>query len=453
MPRVTTRDTSASPQDRYQRRLGAGLTPQAITAAQREADGGRMAPWADLLDEVRQGDPHLHGDLSKRELSLAGAPMELRLPKSATKREGAKALRLCEEAIESIEVPPGSLALSWSGALAHLASATYHGRAGIETVYARVGRYLLPRHLYPIHARRLAWSNARDWRLYLYDAASGDTPFARFPGVACDDQAAFPPGKLLIHTPRSFGTYPTREGLGRALVWYSAFKRWSVRDWIAFAEWSGRGLRVGKYATGRDPSKDARANDEDVEVLEAALDAMSSTVTTVIPDTTDLSVIAAPDSGVHAELVKLCNGEMSKAILGGTLTSDPGDKGARSLGEVHLRAMFQLLRGDADLISDVLRRDLFGPLVRMNLGPSAPVPRPVFNVDPPEDAKARAQRLDLYMSHGLAVPAKWLRDVESIPDPADGEEVVGGKAAPPVVAAPAPKPGNAPPPDPADEAA
>ena len=210
---------------------------------------------------------------------------------------------------------------------------------------------------------------------------------------------------------------------------------------------------MGKYATGRDPLKEPRANDEDVEILAAALDAMSSTVTTVLPDTTDLSVIAAPDSGVHGELVKLCNGEMSKVILGGTLTSDPGDKGARSLGEVHLRAMFQLLRSDAEGLADVIRRDLLTPLVRMNLGDRAPVPFLALNVDPPEDAKARAERLDLYMRHGLAVPAKWLRDVESIPDPKDGEEVVGGKvpAKPEADGAP-PKPG-AKPADDTDEAA
>ena len=64
MAATAQRITTPSPRDRYQRRLGAGLTPQSITAAQREADLGRMAMWADLLDEVRQGDPHLHGDLA-----------------------------------------------------------------------------------------------------------------------------------------------------------------------------------------------------------------------------------------------------------------------------------------------------------------------------------------------------------------------------------------------------
>jgi len=431
MSRATSSITSASPQDRYQRRLGAGLTPQSITAAQREADLGRMHNWADLLDEVRQGDPHLQCDLAKRELSVAGADYELRLPSGASKREGAKALRLCQDAIDAIEVPRGSLAVSFRGGVQRLLSATYHGRAGIEAVYARDGRYLLPRYLFPLHARRLSWSNAGDWRLYLYDATSGDTPYSRFPGVPVGDDTAFPAGKLLIHTAAPFGTYPTREGLGRAIVWYSAFKRWSVRDWLAFAEWAGRGLRVGKYATGRDPSKEARANADDVAVLRDALDAMSSTVTTVLPDTTDLDIKTVVDNHVHEELVKLCNGEMSKIILGGTLTSDPGEKGARSLGEVHLRAMTQLLTADALMVGETLRRDLFAPLVRLNLGDRSPVPMIVFAVATPEDAKSRAERLALYMRHGLEVPAAWLRDLESIPDPKTGESVVGGRRATP----------------------
>lgn len=422
--------TAPSPQDRYQRRLGGGLTPQTITSVQREADTGNMTLWADLLDEIRQGDPHLHGDLQKREMSVSGAEFEIRLPASASKREGARALRLCQDAVEAFEVEAGTLAMGFRATVQSLLSAVYHGRAAAEVVYARDGRYLLPRYVYPIHARRLSWSNERDWRLYVYDATTGDTRFARFPGVPCNDSAEFPRGKLLVHTPRIFGTYPTREGLGRALVWYSAFKRWTVRDWIAFAEWAGRGLRVGKYATGRDPKNDGRANDEDVEALEEALQAMSSTVATVIPDVTDLEVIEASDNQVHQELVKLCNGEMSKAILGGTLVSDPGDRGARSLGEVHLRAMTQLLAADAECIADTLRRDLFAPLVRLNLGDRAPVPIISFNVAPPDDAKARAERLKLYMDHGLTIPARWVRDLEGAPDPVEGEETIGGKSAP-----------------------
>lgn len=431
MPTTDRATTKASSQDRYQRRLGAALTPQTITAVMRDADSGRMARYADLLDEIRQGDPHLHGDLSKRELSVAGAPFELRLPDGAPKRGGARALRLCEDALAAIDVLPGSLGVSLRGALVHLLGANFHGRSAVEITYARDGRYMLPRYLDPVHPRRLAWSNDLDWRMYLYDETTADTPFSRWPGIPVDDRSVFPRGKLIVHTPRTFGTYPTREGLGRPLVWFSSFKRWSIRDFLAFAEWAGRGMRVGKYATGRDAKNPSRANDEDKEALADALDAMSSTVSTIIPDVTDLTVLEAKDNGVHAELVKLCNGEMSKVILGGTLVSDPGDRGARSLGEVHLRAMYQLLSHDALALSEVLRRDLFAPLVRMNLGDNAPVPTINFVVEPPEDAKLRAERLALYLDRGLTVPASWVRDAEGIPDPKPGEQVIGKPVAMP----------------------
>ena len=427
MPTAASIDIAKpSPQDRYQRRLGSGITPQTITAILREADIGNMWAYADLLDEIRQGDPHLHGDLTKRELTVSGADYEVRLPASASKRDGSRALRLCQDALESIDIEAGTLGLSARGAMQALLGATWHGRAAVEITYARDGRYTLPRHAYSIHPRRLSWSNESDWRLYLYDATSGDTRFARFPGVPLSDATAFPRGRLLVHLPRQFGTYPTREGLGRALVWFSAFKRWTVRDWLAFAEWAGRGLRVGKYATGRDPQKDGRANDEDVSVLQDALQAMSSTVATVIPDVTDLEVISAQDNSVHEDLVKLCNGEMSKMILGGTLVSDPGDRGARSLGEVHLRAMSLLLKSDAENLADTIRRDLFVPLVRANLGDRAPVPTIAFNVEPPEDSKARAERLKLYMDQGLRVPAEWVYDAEGIPSPKPGDVTIGG---------------------------
>lgn len=421
--------TKPSPQDRYQRRLGAGITPQTITAVLRDADLGNMWGYADLLDEIRQGDPHLHGDLTKRELTVSGADYEIRLPTTATKREGNRALRLCQDALASIEVEPGTLGLSARGAMQNLLTATYHGRAAVEIVYARDGRYTMPRHAYAVHPRRLSWSNESDWRLYLYDATSGDTRFARFPGVPLSDAAVFPRGRMLVHVPRQFGTYPTREGLGRALVWFSAFKRWTVRDWLAFAEWAGRGLRVGKYATGRDPQSDGRANDEDVTALQEALQAMSSTVATVIPDVTDIKVIEAKDNQVHNDLVKLCNGEMSKMVLGGTLVSDPGDRGARSLGEVHLRAMTLLLKSDAENLADTIRRDLFAPLVRANLGDRAPVPHIAFSVEPPTDAKERAERLKLYMEQGLRVPAEWIYDAEGIPSPQPGDVTIGGTGA------------------------
>ena len=52
--------------DRFQYRLGSALTPQALTTVQRQADIGYMYQWIDVLDELRETDPHLHASLYQR---------------------------------------------------------------------------------------------------------------------------------------------------------------------------------------------------------------------------------------------------------------------------------------------------------------------------------------------------------------------------------------------------
>lgn len=427
--------TSPSNQEKYQSRWGNGLTPEAITSVLRSAEQGYMDRVADLLDEVRQLDAHLQAELFKRERAVSGAPFKV-VPDGKTAK-AKQAAAYCQEVLDNLEVPQAGLALGFRGALAHLVGGgLWHGRAALEVVWARDGRHLRPVRLEWVHPRRLSYA-AAGWKLHVWDATASGTPFARFPGVPVDDKALFPDGKLVVHTPRVFGTYPTREGLGRVLVWYSAFKRWTVRDWLAFAEWAGRGLRIGKYQTGRDPKNPgAQATDDDVEVLRDALEAMSSSVSTVIPDVTELAVHPPPNNQeVHERLVLLCNGEISKAVLGGTLTSDPGERGARSLGVVHDDVRLQLAAHDAEGVAADVRRDLLGPAVRERFGGACPVPFVEITTEPRESLDAFATRVKAMVDAGLVMPAKFVRETLGIPEPKDGEEVIG--------AAPEPQEGDA----------
>lgn len=431
----TTHLTVPSNGDKYSAaRFGNGLTPETITSVLRGAELGYMDRVADLLDEVRQLDAHLQAELFKRERAVSGAPYKV-TPDGKTAK-AVKAAEYCQDILDNLEVPQAGMALGFRGALAHLVGGgLWHGRAALEVVWARDGRALRPVRLEWIHPRRLSYA-AQGWKLHVWDATAAGTPFATFPGVPVDDPALFPDGKLIVHTPRVFGTYPTREGLGRVLVWYSAFKRWTIRDWLAFAEWAGRGLRVGKYQTGRDPKNPgAQATDDDVEVLRDALEAMSSSVSTVVPDVTEIAITPPPaNQEVHERLILLCNGEISKAVLGGTLTSDPGERGARSLGVVHDDVRLQLAANDAEGASADVRRDLFGPAVRARFGEGCPVPFCTITTEPRESLDAFATRIKLMKDSGLEMPAKFIRETLGIPEPKAGEETIG--------AAPEPLPGD-----------
>lgn len=426
--------------DRYQARAGSALTPQVASAVLRQADLGELERLADLLDEVRERDGHLQAVLSKREQQVAGAEWELRPANGRSKARTDKAVRFCTDALASLA--------GLADTLADLQSAVYHGRAVCEVVWRRDGRYWLPDRIEPVHPRRLRY-DVRDWRLRLCDAAP-EGPFG-WPGVPVDEVNKLLPGKLLVHTPRIRGGYPTREGIGRVTLWYSGvFKAFGWRDFLALAEQYGRPIRMGVFGTGKHPDL-PQASDEDVDELEEALDNLSSSLVAVFPDTTKPEFHAPPSSqgeGIHAVLVRLCDAEASKAALGGTLTTDPGVKGARSLGDSHKDEQVLLARGDAKAVAATLRRDLLGPMLELNgLGDRAEAPHVAFAVEPPEDLNALAERVSVLVAAGLKVPQAHVRDVMAIPDPAEGEDVLGVATPAPGAgepAAPGKKPGKKP---------
>ena len=410
--------------DRFQYRLGSALTPQALTAIQRQADIGYLYQWVDALDELREADPHLHAELFRREAMVAGAAWDLEAPEDSGEA-GARVADYVKRVLCDLD-GRGDMALSFPDLLHHLQQGCYYGRAVAEVIWSQDGRR--PVAVEFVHPRRLAY--ATDWRIHLWDATGSgagvgvaqtdaERAFAMFPGVPLD---AFPAGKFIVHRPRVRGGYPTREGLGRTVCWYSLFKRFSMRDFLALAEWAGRGLRVGQYNSGTGPDAPTRAAPEDVAALQEALEAMSSTVSVVIPDTTKLEVMDAPSvNAVHERLVAICNGEMSKAIVGSTLASDVGTTGGnRALGEVHERVTLMIARRDAEVLAATLKRDLIAPMVRRQFGASAPVPAITFATDPGQDLDALAKRLDIAVRAGVNVSQSDARQMLQIPDPAEG---------------------------------
>lgn len=427
-PQALRANVAAPPTvDRYQARVGAALTPQVVSGVLRAADLGLLYRQADLLDEVRERDGHLQSVLGKREQAVAGAAWELRPAAGTAQARAKKVLRFCDDALRGVR---GLVA-----ALADLQSAVYHGRSGLETVYARDGRYLVPEWFQALHARRFAYS-PDDWRLRLWDASAGyGAPFGG-PGygVPVEDLQRLIPGKFVIHTPRVRGGYPQREGLGRTVVWYAGvFKAFGWRDFLAYAEQYGRPLRFGVFGTGKDP-KLPQASPEDVDELQAALENMSSSLVTMFPDTTRPELHDPPGEGhtVHPELLRLCDEETSKAVVGGTLTTTGGTKGGnRALGGVHKEEELMLFRGDAKAIAETLRDQLLTPLVVLNgLGTRRDVPTLHFDVEPPDTLDGLAERFGTLAKARVRIPAKHVRERFEIPEPTDGEECIGEAPAP-----------------------
>ena len=406
--------------DKYQHRVGSALSPQYITAVNRAADSGRMAAYADLLDELRAADPHLDGVLFKRCSRVAGARWEV-APQSNTRKRA-----LAKEVAAFVELALQGIP-SFNSHLLHLMGGVYHGRSALECVWKDSSEGFVVGEMHPVHARRVSFP-AQNWEAHLYDETGTATSFTQWPGVPF---SSYPAGKYVLHLPTLRNEYPTREGLGRVVQWYSLFKRWTMRDWMALAELAGRPGRVGYFGTGgANPEMRAgalpTASPAHINELEDALADWSGAAYAVLPDTVkvDFVNVAAGYSDLHEKLIKHLNAELSKAVLGGTLTTDAGERGARALGDTQQDEQLMIARWDARALSETITRQLVEPLVRYNFGDDAPVPRFTIDVSPDKDRAAFAQLVKSLADAGLNIPQSWVRDEANIPEPKPGEPIL-----------------------------
>lgn len=401
----------------YQR-IGGSTTPEQVTDAIRSADVGTMWPLVTLANDARRKDGHLQSILGTREMALPSLPWEVAT--RGSRRKDRKAAAWMNEALTDAwgGRENDSELVGLRGLLAHMQSSVFHGYALAETVYEKHGGLLYPKGWNPVGAYRVHFDPTTG-RPCWYDPTGTQT----YPGI--DIRRGFAPGKVLFYQPRITGDDAHREGLSRVLLWAALFRNWSLRDWVALGELSWKPWRIGTYEP--DADKDA------IAALRLILRQMSASGVAMLPAKTNLKVewpAGNKQEATHKSLNEYLAGEMSKAVLGQTLTTEAGNRGARSLGEVHDLIRRDILAYDAACVAECLRRDLLGPLVRRNFGDDVAIPEFRFLTEKPVDLVNFAQGVSTLARGGLRIPAAWVRERTGIPEPDPDEEVMGPGLAP-----------------------
>lgn len=395
-------------------RIGGGVTPEQVSRIIRAADTGDMSRLVDLANEARQKDGHLHSVLQTREMAVAGLEWELVYP-GETKRKrrsnrmrGARERKFVEGCLRNHP--------EFDMLRAHLAGATYIGYAVAEIVWTYDGTSLLPKHFVAHNSRRFGFRDTDGAFVYR----------DRNRAKEIELQAAWP-DKFIVSQPRVNGDVPCREGLVRNLMWLALFRNWTLGDLLKLAEMSWKPWRRGVFQKS--------ASNLDIEKLKQILRGMVSSGVAVHSDQVQVHTEWAggtkggggAGSSSHISLFDLCGREMSKATLGQTLTTDQGAVGSQALGKVHNEIRGNIKVADAKHLAGVLNRFLIEPMVRLNFGPQAPVPYIRFITDDIADMVAVANALEKLTgpSVRMRVPANWARDELGIPDPEDGDELLG----------------------------
>lgn len=208
---------------------------------------------------------------------------------------------------------------------------------------------------------------------------------------------------------------PLNYGLLLKAAPYAIYKRGGFGDYAQWIELFGMPQRIGKYST-YDPASRA--------LLEEAFKSAGSAPYIVVPKEAEIEthVVSKGSGASYNEFREACNEEMLITILGQTLTTVQGDRGARSLGEVHLKVEQSKHAGDIRFVQRVLNEQVCPMLEARGFNlkggrfqfPKAAEPLTVADV--------------VNLSELIEIPASFLYEKYGIPEAKEGEAIARKQA-------------------------
>ncbi|HZZ04630.1 DUF935 domain-containing protein [Paraburkholderia sp.] len=375
-----------------------GLTPKKLHAILQAAEYGDLMAQSDLFLDMEEKDAHLFAEMSKRKRALLTLDWRIVAPNNPSEEEKSWAAQLQEW---FSDLP------DFDDVLLDTMDAIGHGFSAQEIEWQQLGKVWLP--------KKLTHRPQRWFRTPLYDGND-----IRLRDNSVDGQPLWPFG-WLVHKHRAKSGYVTRAGLHRVLAWPYLFKTYSVADLAEFLEIYGLPLRVGKYPAG--------ATKEEKATLLRAVAEIGHNAAGIIPEgmLIDFQTAAQGTEEPFDAMITWCEKSQSKAILGGTLTSQAdGKTSTNALGNTHNEVRHDLLKSDARQVEKALTAQLCYALSALNLGAIDPrrVPRFEFDTRESEDLALYANALPKLVASGVKIPRQWAQDKLMIPEPQANEEIL-----------------------------
>lgn len=195
------------------------------------------------------------------------------------------------------------------------------------------------------------------------------------------------------------------------------YKRNNFGDWAQYVEIFGMPMRTAYYET----------YDEGARIeLQKALEEAGAALVNILPKGSEFKVepgASGGDGSVYDSLRKACNEEILIGVLGQTLTTVQGDKGARSLGEVHMQVQEDLHKADRRFVQRVLNTRFLSILEKRGF----PVSGGYFTFVEQGESLSASDRLGLAeraANMAVPVPVSHIYEITGIPQPSANEAVV-----------------------------
>ncbi|MDR1381774.1 MAG: DUF935 domain-containing protein [Tannerella sp.] len=152
------------------------------------------------------------------------------------------------------------------------------------------------------------------------------------------------------------------KGLFAKAAPYVIYKRGTMGDWSQFSEMFGMPFREAMYDAFDDQTRIK---------IEQMLNNWGAGMSMVHPKSVEIKLHetggSTSSSDVYDKFIEICDAGISKTILGNTLTTEQGDNGARSLGEVHQAEEDDKKKSDELFILSVLNAQFRSILKRFGI--------------------------------------------------------------------------------------
>ena len=240
-----------------------------------------------------------------------------------------------------------------------------------------------------------------------------------------------PDRKFQIFRYTSDNGSPYGDGLGSSLWWSVWFKKNAIKFWLIFSEKFGTPTVIGKYPVGTPQYQQS--------ALLNALQAVQQESAIKIPNTMVIDLLEAQRTGAldnYEMLASFMNAEITKTLLGQTLTTEMGHSGRGSSGgqaaaTIHEEVRQDYIKADADLLSNQLNSQVLKWLVDYNFPGVKQYPKIWIRSEDGGELKPLADRDAILQKMGLRIPASYIYDNYGVPQPLGDEDVLtplpGGK--------------------------
>ena len=292
-------------------------------------------------------DPHVFACIQSRKAGVLSLEWEINRGLDKTKDA-----ELVEDLLKKLDIHK---------LINDILDATLFGFQPIEIIWKKVGNYVLPIEL---KAKPSEW--------FCFDEEN----LLKFRTKEHYWGEELPPKKFLC--PQNNPSYDNPYGkrvLSR-VFWPVTFKKGGLKFWVVFTEKYGIPHLIGKHPRG--------ATKEETDNLADLLEEMIQDAIAVIPDDSSVEIKEANKSSsaeIFEKLIDKMNSEISKAILGQTLTTEIGATGSYAASNTHMAVRQDIIDADKKLVEKTINQ-LIQWIYEINFA-NAEVP--VFELYEPED--------------------------------------------------------------------